>query len=71
MVGIGKIFGASFEHYGKEYFAIPFVQDSIYQYFDENGNSLRKQFLKTPIEFARITSRYSSRRLHPVLKQTS
>ena len=68
MVGIGKIFGASFEHYGKEYFAIPFVQDSIYQYFDENGNSLRKQFLKTPIEFARITSRYSSRRLHPVLK---
>lgn len=68
MVGIGKILGASFKHYGKEYLAIPFVQDSIYQYFDENGNSLRKQFLKTPIEFARITSRYSSGRLHPVLK---
>lgn len=68
MVGIGKILGAYFSHYGKDYYAIPFTQDSVYQFFDENGNSLRKEFLKTPIEFARISSRYSSRRLHPVLK---
>ena len=68
MVGIGKVLGAYFNNYGKEYFAIPFVQDSVYQYFDENGNSLRKEFLKTPMEFARISSRYSSRRLHPILK---
>jgi murein DD-endopeptidase MepM/ murein hydrolase activator NlpD len=68
MVGIGKILGAYFEHRNKEYYAIPLIQDSIYQFFDENGNSLRKEFLKTPIEFARITSGYSSGRLHPVLK---
>ena len=68
MVGIGKILGAYFYNYKKEYYAIPFVQDSVYQYFDENGNSLRKEFLKTPIEFARISSRYSYRRFHPVLK---
>ena len=68
MVGIGKVLGAYFSHYGKDYYAVPFIQDSIYQYFDENGNSLRKAFLKTPIEFARISSRYSSRRLHPILK---
>ena len=68
MVGIGKILGAYFSHYGKDYYAIPFMQDSVYQFFDENGNSLRKQFLKTPIEFARISSRYTSKRLHPVLK---
>ncbi|MCH7964285.1 MAG: peptidoglycan DD-metalloendopeptidase family protein [Bacteroidetes bacterium] len=68
MFGIGKILSAYFKHYDKEYFAIPFVQDSVFQYFDENGNSLRKEFLKTPIEFARISSRYSSRRLHPILK---
>lgn len=68
MVGIGKILGAYFKHRNKEYYAIPFVQDSIYQFFDENGNSLRKEFLKTPIEFARISSRYSSGRLHPILK---
>jgi murein DD-endopeptidase MepM/ murein hydrolase activator NlpD len=68
MVGIGKVLGAYFNNYGKEYFAIPFVQDSVYQYFDEDGNSLRKEFLKSPMEFARISSRYSSRRLHPILK---
>jgi murein DD-endopeptidase MepM/ murein hydrolase activator NlpD len=68
MVGIGNVLGAYFKHYDKEYYAIPFIQDSVYQYFDENGNSLRKEFLKTPIEFARISSRYSSRRLHPILK---
>jgi murein DD-endopeptidase MepM/ murein hydrolase activator NlpD len=68
MVGIGKILGAYFYNYKKKYYAIPFVQDDVYQYFDENGNSLRKEFLKAPIEFARITSRYSSRRFHPVLK---
>ncbi len=68
MVGIGKVLGAYFKHHKKEYFAIPFEQDSVYQYFDENGNSLRKEFLKTPMEFARISSRYSSRRLHPILK---
>ncbi len=67
-VGIGKILGAYFYNYGKEYYAIPFIQDSIYQFFDEEGNSLRKEFLKSPIEFARISSRFSSRRLHPVLK---
>jgi len=68
MVGVGKILGAYFYNYGKEYYAIPFVQDSIYQHFDEEGNSLRKEFLKTPLEFARISSRFSSRRFHPVLK---
>jgi murein DD-endopeptidase MepM/ murein hydrolase activator NlpD len=68
MVGIGKILGAYFKHRNKEFFAIPFMQDSIYQFFDENGQSLRKEFLRTPIEFARISSRYSSSRLHPVLK---
>jgi murein DD-endopeptidase MepM/ murein hydrolase activator NlpD len=66
--GIGKIKGAYFSQNGKDYYAIPFVQDSVYQYFDEEGNSLRKAFLKAPLEFGRISSRYSRSRLHPVLK---
>ena len=66
--GIGKIKAAYFNHLGKDYFAIPFEQDSIFQYFDENGNSLRKAFLKSPLEFGRISSRYSRSRLHPILK---
>ena len=68
LIGIGKINGAYFNHNGKEFYAIPFMQDSTFQYFDENGNSLRKAFLKSPLEFGRITSRFSRSRLHPVLK---
>ena len=65
---IGQIKAAYFNHSGKEFYAIPFMQDSVFQYFDENGNSLRKAFLKAPLEFGRISSRYSKSRLHPVLK---
>lgn len=68
LYGIGKIKGAYFSQNGKEFYAIPFVQDSVHQYFDEDGNSLRKAFLKAPLEFGRISSRYSRSRLHPVLK---
>ncbi|MEJ2103597.1 MAG: peptidoglycan DD-metalloendopeptidase family protein [Ignavibacteriaceae bacterium] len=68
LIGIGKINGAYFNHDGKEFYAIPFMQDSTFQYFDENGNSLRKAFLKSPLEFGRITSRFSRSRLHPILK---
>jgi len=65
---VGQIKAAYFNQSGKEFYAIPFMQDSVYQFFDENGNSLRKAFLKAPLEFGRISSRYSKRRLHPVLK---
>jgi murein DD-endopeptidase MepM/ murein hydrolase activator NlpD len=68
-VGIGNILGAYFYHYGKEFYAIPFVQDSVFQYFDQDGNSLRKAFLKAPLEFSRISSRFSKSRFHPVLKK--
>jgi len=66
--GIGKILGAYFNYNNKDYYAIPFIQDSVYQFFDEHGNSLRKAFLKAPLEFGRISSRFSRSRLHPVLK---
>lgn len=66
--GIGKILGAYFNFNNKDYFAIPFIQDSVYQFFDEQGNSLRKAFLKAPLEFGRISSRFSRSRFHPVLK---
>jgi murein DD-endopeptidase MepM/ murein hydrolase activator NlpD len=65
---IGTIKAAHFNHRGKDFYAIPFIQDSVLQYFDQDGNSLRKAFLKAPLEFSRISSRYSSKRFHPVLK---
>ena len=66
---IASIEGAQFFHHDREYIAVPFKQDSIREYFDEDGNSLRKQFLKAPLDFFRISSKFSNSRYHPVLKR--
>jgi murein DD-endopeptidase MepM/ murein hydrolase activator NlpD len=67
-IGFGKIQGAVFYHAGEEFYAVPFIQDSVESYFDQEGNSLRKAFLKAPLRYSRISSRYSHNRLHPILK---
>lgn len=67
-VGLGKIYAAYFKHAGTEFYAIPFVQDSVESFYDEDGNSLKKAFLKAPLKFSRISSKFSNSRLHPVLK---
>lgn len=67
-VGIGTIHAAWFEHRGHKFYAYRFQQDSVWSYWDENGNSLRKAFLKSPLRFSRITSRFSYNRKHPILK---
>lgn len=67
-IGIGKIKGIYFEHFNSGYYAFPFDQGNGLDYFDESGNSLRKALLKYPIEFTRISSRYSRNRFHPVAK---
>jgi murein DD-endopeptidase MepM/ murein hydrolase activator NlpD len=70
-VGIGPIHAVEFEHMKKIYSAFRFYQDEHYEYFDEKGGNLRKAFLKAPLEFAaRITSRFSHGRMHPILKIT-
>jgi murein DD-endopeptidase MepM/ murein hydrolase activator NlpD len=67
-IGIRQINGIYFNHFGNGYYAIPYDQGNGLDYFDEEGNSLRKALLKYPIEFTRISSRYSGRRFHPVQK---
>lgn len=66
--GIGSILGIYFEHMANGYYAIPFDQGDGIDFFDEEGKSLRKALLKYPIEFTRISSRYSLNRFHPVVK---
>lgn len=65
-VGIGRVWGAKFNHAGKDIYAIPFKQDDKIQYWEYNGASLRKQLLKAPLKFSRVSSRFSRSRLHPV-----
>lgn len=68
-VGIGRIWGAEFIHNGKTYYAIPFAQEEgKVRYWEANGESLRKQFLKAPLKYTRISSGYTNSRLHPVYK---
>jgi len=67
-IGMGKIHGAWFHNAGRSFYAIPFVQDSVESYFDQDGNSLRRQFLKSPVRYSRIGSRYSHSRMHPILR---
>lgn len=66
--GVGDIKAAYFNHKGNDYLAYYFENDKERDYFDEEGNSLRKAFLKAPLKFSRISSRFSPSRLHPVLK---
>lgn len=65
-VGIGRIWGAKFTHGGKDVYAIPYKQDDKIKYWEYDGASLRKQLLKAPLKFSRISSKFSYSRLHPV-----
>ncbi|MFW5850784.1 MAG: peptidoglycan DD-metalloendopeptidase family protein [Bacteroidota bacterium] len=67
-IGIERIKYAEFTHMGEKIYAIPFEQDSVVDFFDAHGESLRKAFLKAPLRFSRISSRFSHARKHPVLR---
>jgi len=67
-LGIGKIYGAQFSGSGSLIYAIPFIQDGRESFFDGEGNSLRKAFLKAPLQYSRVSSRFSGSRMHPILR---
>lgn len=69
-IGIGKIKSAIFSHKGKEHEAFYFKPEGATEgnYYDNEGNSLHRAFLKAPLKYSRISSRFSGRRLHPVKK---
>lgn len=70
-VGTGKVLGARFVHNGKPYYAFRYEDEAngIRDFYSEEGEGLKRMFLKAPLEFARITSRYSKNRFHPVQKR--
>ena len=66
-IGVGRILAANFYHNKENFFAFRFEKNDEVNFYDENGQSLRKAFLKAPLKFSRISSRYSLKRFHPVL----
>ena len=64
-VGLGKIHASYFEHRGNSYYAFGYDIDSIHgdwQFYDEKAKEMKRMFLKSPIEFGRISSKYSMSR---------
>lgn len=68
-VDFGKIYYAEFTHAGKVYNAIRFnAGGNSSVFWNEKGESMKKAFLKAPLNFTRISSRFTYARKHPVLK---
>lgn len=65
-VGISHIKGAVFNHYGHDYYAVWFeAHGQEGDYFDQDNRACRSTFLKAPVRFTRISSRYTLSRKHP------
>ncbi|HSV87954.1 MAG TPA: peptidoglycan DD-metalloendopeptidase family protein [Bacteroidales bacterium] len=67
-VDVPRVEAVYFRHHGREIFGFYFESDTVKGFFDKEGDNLRKIFLRAPLEFVRITSRFSHSRLHPVLR---
>lgn len=68
--GYGTIFAARFVNGDRVLDAVVYPDaDGRLGYYDPEGRPLRKQFLRSPLKFSRITSRFSMNRFHPVLKR--
>ena len=64
----GEVVCAWFVNNGQDYNAYRFEHDGITGYYDDEGGSLKRSFLKSPLSFRRISSSFSRNRFHPVLK---
>lgn len=67
-IGLGKVLAANFNHIGHDNYSCLFAQDSLADYYDDQGGSMRRTFLKAPLRYRRISSGFSYSRMHPVLK---
>mgnify|MGYP006390611851 FL=1 len=68
-VGTGNVLAANFITGNKNHFAFYYTyREDRGEYFDENGQSLRRAFLKAPLKYSRISSHFSNARRHPITK---
>ncbi|PKP27075.1 MAG: peptidase M23 [Bacteroidetes bacterium HGW-Bacteroidetes-2] len=70
--GVESVEATLLNHYGKPYYGFKYVTDSVQgtaDYYDEKANTLRNFFLKAPLNYSRISSRFTQNRFHPVQKR--
>ena len=69
-IGDGHIVAAEFSNQGRDYQAVRYTRpDGVTDYYSPDGRSMRKAFLRTPVNFTHISSRFSLRRKHPILNR--
>ena len=71
-VGVEKVDAAVFKHSDKPFYAFNYLSDTISgkpSFYDEEAKALQSFFLKAPLNYSRISSRYTKRRFHPVQKR--
>ncbi len=69
-VGSGNILSARFTNRGKTYTAVRYTsKQGVTSYYNADGMSMRKAFIRTPVDFARISSKFSMGRRHPILNK--
>lgn len=69
-IGFGNILAAQFVNNGRVYQAIRYKTKKGAHYYTPDGLSMRKTFLRTPVDFTRISSKFNPNRLHPIFKTT-
>jgi murein DD-endopeptidase MepM/ murein hydrolase activator NlpD len=64
----GAILAASFVNQGRQYRAVRYIDpEGSAHYYTPDGRSMHKAFLRAPVEFTRVSSRFNTARLHPIL----
>lgn len=69
-IGNGNIIAAQFINNGRTYQAIRYSTEKGSSYYSPDGLAMRKAFIRTPVDFTRISSKFNPNRLHPVFKTT-
>ena len=69
VVGAPRILASNFKHKGRDFNAFCFENEGRLMHYDEEGRSMKKAFLKAPVEYSRISSKFTKKRYHPVLKR--
>lgn len=67
-IGLGNILAAQFINNGRMYQAIRYETNTSTSYYTPDGLAMRKAFLRTPVEFTRISSKFNPNRIHPLFK---
>ena len=69
-IGVGDIKAILFNHLGKDFYAFHYASpvEKIKHYYNEKGESMQRALLSAPLEYVRISSKFSHRRLHPIKK---